>query len=111
MTRRTHAKSNATELGRVPQPAQLRGVGMQTSRPWARTRTAADPAAVSPGPALPMSALVLIVLGLISAVIAGALFFTANIPAASHECTWGASSIVVADGKVIAGPDVTGCVP
>jgi hypothetical protein len=26
-------------------------------------------------------------------------------------CTWGASSILVVDGKVAAGPTVTGCVP
>ena len=26
-------------------------------------------------------------------------------------CTWGASSIVMLDGRVIAGPDLTGCAP
>jgi hypothetical protein len=26
-------------------------------------------------------------------------------------CTWGASSIVWQDGRVIAGPDLTGCAP
>jgi hypothetical protein len=27
------------------------------------------------------------------------------------DCTWGASSILVENGKVVAGPDVTGCIP
>jgi hypothetical protein len=29
----------------------------------------------------------------------------------NDECTWGISAIVVADGHVVAGPDVAGCVP
>jgi hypothetical protein len=56
-------------------------------------------------------AVILIVLGLAFAAAGVALIFVGP-GDASQPCTWGASSIVVdASGRVIAGPDVTGCMP
>jgi hypothetical protein len=58
-------------------------------------------------------ALLLVELGLVCALVAVTLFFVASAGGGSgdDECTWGASSIIYEDGRIVSGPDVTGCVP
>jgi hypothetical protein len=118
MPRRTHPKSDQDSTksarGVAARPASGSPYAGGSSPPGSghvRRTASSDPAPLDGLGATRMLAIVLIGLGLLCAAIAGALIFVVAGGASQQDCNWGASSIVIVNGKVVAGPDVTGCAP